>query len=464
MQEGSQHLGAFYFAYCPRFARGLGVRLVRRGRRVALSPWGAPFQPLGVGRLVCLARVGKHCARGPWCFPTRAGQAPSRGCPCTCRVAPGAGAPTRPPAAKGAPRVSSAVAPAAPQKSGVRSGRCPQRAFLSARALCCPGRKVCSCAYCPRIARGFGVRLVRRGRRVALSPWGAPFQPLGVGRLVCLARVGKHCARGPWCFPTRAGQAPSRGCPCTCRVAPGAGAPTRPPAAKGAPRVSSAVAPAAPQKSGVRSGRCPQRAFLSARAYRCPVARSRAFWSCLRCHSSTNVYSVLVFPHYRAFYYSGGGGFASYVRGADCRGVLRAGAPSPRSCGSGGPRPFSPSPLPLVAPPRGLGGSGRVVSSSAGLSFRLTPCACFRRLQAQGSRANWRYFKIVLHRLSNYPLSFDIRRCKRFQNTDAPPLMVAPAPFWSFLRRALRAAPTHHPYISDHVVWRSAHQAHPPPF
>ena len=57
--------------------------------------------------------------------------------------------------------------------------------------------------------------------------------------------------------------------------------------------------------------------------------------------------------------------FAPYRRGADLRGVLRAGAPAPRLCGSGGPRPFSPSPLPTVAPRRGRRGFASLRESGA---------------------------------------------------------------------------------------------------
>ena len=65
------------------------------------------------------------------------------------------------------------------------------------------------------------------------------------------------------------------------------------------------------------------------------------------------------------FNYSCGGWFAPFRRGADLRGVLRAGAPAPRLCGSGGPRPFSPSPLPTVAPRRGRRGFASLRESGA---------------------------------------------------------------------------------------------------
>ena len=224
------------------------------------------------------------------------------------------------------------------------------------------------------------MRLIRRGRGVALPLRAGPFQPLGVGRLVRLAHLRKRSALRLSRFRRCAWLAPSRVWLCLVRYAPRAEPNTRPLAAKGAALRSRAGAPAAPQKSGVRSGQSPQRDFLSAGAYRCPDARSRASGSCLRYRSSTNVVGALVFPHYRAVNYTVGGGFASYVRGAVLRGVLRAGSPAPRLCGSGGPRPFSPSPLPSVVPPLGRGGYGRAVSRYAGRSFRLTPCACFCRL------------------------------------------------------------------------------------
>lgn len=48
------------------------------------------------------------------------------------------------------------------------------------------------------------------------------------------------------------------------------------------------------------------------------------------------------------------------------------GGPRPALDGSGGPRPFSLAPLPLVAPRRGGRGYGRVVSAFGGLFCRLT--------------------------------------------------------------------------------------------
>lgn len=61
--------------------------------------------------------------------------------------------------------------------------------------------------------------------------------------------------------------------------------------------------------------------------------------------------------------------FAPFRRGADLRGVLRAGTPAPRLCGSGGPRPFSPSPLPTVAPRQGRRGYGRAVLATLAAFF-----------------------------------------------------------------------------------------------
>ena len=290
------------------------------------------------------------------------------------------------------------------------------------------------------------MRRNRRGRGVALPLRGAPFQPLGVGRLVRLAHLRKRSALRSSRFRRCAWLAPSRAWLCLVRYAPRSWADPRPLAAKGAALRSSAVAPAAPHESGVRSGLRPQRAFLSAGAWCCPCRKERSFVGVQTTVACGRTPFGRTPTTTRRFNYSGGGWFASYVRGAVLRGVLRAGSPAPRLCGSGVPRPFSPSPLPSVAPPQGRGGFGRAVSRYAGRSFRLTPCACICRVQAQGSRAYWRYFKIVLHRLSHYPLSFDIRRCKRFQNNDAPTLTVAPAPFWSFLVRASRSPPTHHPF------------------
>ena len=72
------------------------------------------------------------------------------------------------------------------------------------------------------------------------------------------------------------------------------------------------------------------------------------------------------------FNYSCGGWFAPFRRGADLRGVLRAGTPAPRLCGSGGPRPFSPSPLPTVAPRQGRRGFGRAVLATLAGFFSAT--------------------------------------------------------------------------------------------
>lgn len=57
------------------------------------------------------------------------------------------------------------------------------------------------------------------------------------------------------------------------------------------------------------------------------------------------VRGVFVFPRYRAFQYSGGGWFAPYGRGTDCRGVLRSRLRLTRPCRLGGPR------APLLASP-----------------------------------------------------------------------------------------------------------------
>lgn len=65
----------------------------------------------------------------------------------------------------------------------------------------------------------------------------------------------------------------------------------------------------------------------------------------------------------RAFYYSSSRLFAPFGRGADLRGVLRAGPQLPALEVVGGPRcPFSSSPLPAVGPRRGRRGYGRAVS------------------------------------------------------------------------------------------------------
>ena len=110
------------------------MRQIRRGRRVALPLRAGPFMPLGVGRLDRLAHLPKRSGLRSSRFGRCAWLAPSRSRVCLVRYAPRADARTRPLAAKGAALRSSAVAPAAPQKSGVRSGLRPQRAYLSAGA------------------------------------------------------------------------------------------------------------------------------------------------------------------------------------------------------------------------------------------------------------------------------------------------------------------------------------------
>lgn len=191
------------------------------------------------------------------------------------------------------------------------------------------------------------------------------------------------------------------------------------------------------------------------------------------------VREVFIFPRCRAFQYSGGGWFAPYGRGTGCRGVLRARLRLTRPCRLGGPRaPLLASPARYArAPPRwsglreiGMGAlpppflsagavqpsmgacrcrscvrrAGRVLRSGrAALRGSLSPFArllgrhsqSFARTPALrpprprfarplrpfrlvGSRVNWRVFKNVVHCLSFYPLSNDIRQCPRFQKHD----------------------------------------------
>ena len=106
---------------------------------------------------------------------------------------------------------------------------------------------------------------------------------------------------------------------------------------------------------------------LSAGAYRCPLpvggvllaGGGRAPRQCPRALAT-------LAPRHGGFLITfAAAWFAPYRRGADLRGVLRAGAPAPRLCGSGGPRPFSPSPLPTVAPRRGRRGFASLRESGA---------------------------------------------------------------------------------------------------
>ena len=191
------------------------------------------------------------------------------------------------------------------------------------------------------------------------------------------------------------------------------------------------------------------------------------------------VREVFIFPRCRAFQYFGGGWFAPYGRGTDCRGVLRARPRLTRPCRLGWPRaPLRAYPARYArAPPRwsglreiGMGASpppffsavavqpslgarrcrsyvrraGRVLRSGrAALGFSLSPFALIlgrhshrfartpalrpsrpryarplRPFRLVGSRVNWRVFKNVVQCLSFYPLPNDIRHCPRFQKHD----------------------------------------------
>ena len=126
-------------------------------------------------------------------------------------------------------------------------------------------------------------------------------------------------------------------------------------------------------KSGVRSGLCPQRAFLSATACvlpslrsgarlpLCPLVGLRGVWKSL---PRQNVPTWgLVFPHYRAVYYSGGGVLAPYGRVAQSAPTSRG--PPPRSFVVGGsPAPSSSTPR-YARPRHGGRGQGRAVGGYA---------------------------------------------------------------------------------------------------
>lgn len=129
--------------------------------------------------------------------------------------------------------------------------------------------------------------------------------------------------------------------------------------------------------------------------------------------------------------------------------------PRPAAPSSGGPRPFSSTPLPLVGPPPRRSGAREsgVPPFGAGLFCRLTPSRLNGGLGAlapavggrgpfpdrrpprsgplprprppfslEGSRVQQRQFKIEIQSLSRFPLSRDVRLCLRFQ-IDERPLM-----------------------------------------
>lgn len=133
--------------------------------------------------------------------------------------------------------------------------------------------------------------------------------------------------------------------------------------------------------SGVRSGLRPQRAYLSAGACVLPSLRSgdghapcstvglRGVWASLPRQNLPTW--GFVFPRYRAFYYSGGGGFAPYVRVPQSAASSRG--PPPRSSVVGG-TPVPSSSTPRYARPRHGGrGQGRAVGGYAPAFLSATP-------------------------------------------------------------------------------------------
>lgn len=127
-------------------------------------------------------------------------------------------------------------------------------------------------------------------------------------------------------------------------------------------------------KSGVRSGLRPQRAYLSAGAYQCPVTiqqvrdnsprdnhNPRTALATLGCSQPSSGGGFRNLPRHFSgwgsrlsfppcvFYYSGGGWFPPYGRGAELGRVLR-GPPSPQSSvGRGPPPPLFLLPAPIGA-------------------------------------------------------------------------------------------------------------------
>ena len=131
----------------------------------------------------------------------------------------------------------------------------------------------------------------------------------------------------------------------------------------------------------VRSGLRPQRAYLSAGACVLPSLRSgaghapcstvglRGVWKSLprRNHPSWGC----VFPRFRAFYYSKGGGFAPYWRVPQS-----AASPARRGLLSLTPRPSRGAPLPpapFSRAPRRCSGQGRAVGGYAPAFLSATP-------------------------------------------------------------------------------------------